>query len=357
MPSIAELDSGFFSFRTPEWKSRHAAELTFASERAALSAWRAWGLPHAPSLMFDFTKGKSFRDGLLYDATSLLSTTRASAAWADDSAGTWSQFASGAPRITDKGLLVEEARTNLFLNSGTPATQSITVVSGSVYTVSVVGAGSVTLSGAGSGTVSQGSPVTFTAGSTSLTLTTAGITGLFPNVNVELGSFATSPIRTTGTSATRASDRLTTPLIVGQSMSLYVEMMRPSAFPSASEVLVGVGRGSSFGESVYLQINSSNVLAAAPGTSPVNLSIGGATYAAGSISKTALALAANDAALVTGGGVPGTDANCQAPPDTTLLAIGSAPFSSGSSYFNGYIRRVAFWPTRLSNAQLQALTQ
>lgn len=43
--------------------------------------------------------------------------TRASTGYAETSGGVLVPFASGVPRITDKGLLVEEARTNLLLRS------------------------------------------------------------------------------------------------------------------------------------------------------------------------------------------------------------------------------------------------
>ena len=71
-------------------------------------------------------------------------------------------------RFQNGRYLCEPAATNLFLQSGTPATQVITVVSGTIYTVQCYGSGSITLSGAGTGTVVQGTPVTFTAASTAL---------------------------------------------------------------------------------------------------------------------------------------------------------------------------------------------
>ena len=45
--------------------------------------------------------------------TDLLSCTRTSSGWAKDSAGIWQEFAANVPRITDKGLLIEEERTNI----------------------------------------------------------------------------------------------------------------------------------------------------------------------------------------------------------------------------------------------------
>lgn len=67
-----------------------------------------------------------FRDGLYYDSskapgtavvTDYLSCTRASSAYAKTSAGALSSFATNTLRITDLGLLVEDARTNALTNS------------------------------------------------------------------------------------------------------------------------------------------------------------------------------------------------------------------------------------------------
>ena len=52
--------------------------------------------------------------------------TRALAAYAEDTAGNLIQFASGVPRITNKGVLIEEARTNVLLQSTTLANFSTT---------------------------------------------------------------------------------------------------------------------------------------------------------------------------------------------------------------------------------------
>ena len=66
---------------------------------------------------------------------------------------------------------------NLYLNSGIPATQNITVVSGHPYKLIVTGTTSITVSGAGTGTATAGSPVTFSAGTTTATLTLNSGTG------------------------------------------------------------------------------------------------------------------------------------------------------------------------------------
>ena len=80
---------------------------------------------------------------------------------------------SGATVVASDGK-IDWAGHNLVLNSGSPATQTLTVEVGRQYTVECTGSGSVTLSGAGTGTVTNGSPVTVTASTTSLVLTVSG---------------------------------------------------------------------------------------------------------------------------------------------------------------------------------------
>jgi hypothetical protein len=68
----------------------------------------------------DFTASQYQLNGAVYSSPTSLpgwTFTRASTGYAETAAGALVAFASGAPRITDKGLLVEEARTNLLLRS------------------------------------------------------------------------------------------------------------------------------------------------------------------------------------------------------------------------------------------------
>lgn len=72
-----------------------------------------WALAGS-SLDLDFVNARGWQDGAGQKAASdFLTTTRASNAYADNNAGVWSLFSSNVPRITDKGLLVEESRTRL----------------------------------------------------------------------------------------------------------------------------------------------------------------------------------------------------------------------------------------------------
>lgn len=79
-------------------------------------------------------------------------------------------YTSPSPKMVlhDDGVLKYNAH-NLYLNSASPANQSITVVSGATYAVTITGSVSVTASGAATGTWTAGTN-TFTAATTTLTL-------------------------------------------------------------------------------------------------------------------------------------------------------------------------------------------
>lgn len=110
--------------------------------RAALfSARPGWVLPSA-AVDIDFTTGRSYGGTL----DTLLSISRASVGYAQDSDGTLKLFGSNTRRRTGLGLLIEEARTNLALQSQTFQTTWIKGVSGDSVTADQVAApdGSVT---------------------------------------------------------------------------------------------------------------------------------------------------------------------------------------------------------------------
>lgn len=109
-----------------------------------------------------------------------------------------------------EGVLIEQAATNLLLNSAALSTQSVTTTAQD-YTVSFFGTGQIVLSGTATGTVIGTShtvktSLAFTATAGSLTLTVTGIVSL---AQLEVGIKATSWIPTTGATASRAADVVT----------------------------------------------------------------------------------------------------------------------------------------------------
>lgn len=102
---------------------------------------------------------------------------------------------------TLQGILLEDTRTNLFLNSFVPATQTITVTA-VPHTITVKGSGDITVTGVGAGVATEGSPLTITPTAGGLICT---VNGTLTNVNVESASFGSSFIRTLGTTSTRSA--------------------------------------------------------------------------------------------------------------------------------------------------------
>jgi hypothetical protein len=100
---------------------------------------------------------------------------------------------SGAATMVDSDGVLKWSPHNLAINSTTPATQSITVVSGVDYTVECTGAGSITLSGAGTGSVTAGSPVEVTASTATLTLTVVGSLDTMWAYRSDLGGMVDNP--------------------------------------------------------------------------------------------------------------------------------------------------------------------
>lgn len=91
--------------------------------------------PHLPgaSLDFNFAAGSYFGSGLV-----AVSLTRASTGLAQDNAGVWYSFGSGIKRITNKGFLIEEARTNKCTNYNANPTDLTNVAGAGSATVSLV---------------------------------------------------------------------------------------------------------------------------------------------------------------------------------------------------------------------------
>jgi hypothetical protein len=312
----------------------------------------SWILPNAGIDMY-FSQGEYWGKS---DAD--LACTRASVGYASDLSGNWTSFSSNVARITNQGLLVEEARTNLFLNSQAPVTQTVTVVSSSVYTVSVYGTASVVLSDATTQTVTSAAAYTFTAGSTSLVCTVSGAGGTFQNVQVELGSFATSPIVTTGASATRAADvvTVTSPPTLGSAFSLFVQGIpnAPTAYGTTQDIML-MDDGS-FSNYIEFKRSSSSGVCTLVGSGGTGFFFGSTALSPNVSFKVAYSAAAGAQASYANGSANGTASAATLPANlSTTFIIGS---NGSGSFFNGIIQRVAEWPTiPLNSAQQAAITQ
>jgi hypothetical protein len=322
------------------------------------------------ALDLNFASTKSLVDSAT--GLNLVTFTRASSATFIDSAGTLQTAAVNVPRFDHNpttgeslGLLVEEQRTNLLLNTATLSTQSVTVTA-VAHTLSFYGSGTVTLSGAstagpavGSGAFPARTTLTFTPSAGTLTLT---VTGSVTSAQLEAGAFATSYIPTTDTAATRSVD--------------VASISGSSAFSSwyradAGTVFSDWSTSSSTGQQVWTISNGTldesirvdTLVAAASNNTRLvvidnnslqaGLAVG--VYTPGSRRKTALAYQQDNFAGVADGAAVVTDTSGTLP-TVDRLFIG-ANWAGSGGFLGGPICRLTYWPQRLSNSTLQTITQ
>jgi hypothetical protein len=256
-----------------------------------------------------------------------------------------------------RGLLVEESRTNLLLNSGVLATQSVTTAA-TAYTLSFYGTGTVTLTGTstagplvGSGAFPARVTQTFTPTAGTLTLT---VTGSVLNASLEAGALATSWISTAGTAVTRAADVVTlatgswfnpatgtlaADAVFGNTAATAVAASLSDGGTSNRVRLGRLTGGAMFGDSVAATVTST-FLSGGSNTPPAVAKI---AYAFGGVANAA---AANGTSLGVGTATP--------PVGINTLTIGSGP--AAGQFANGWTQRLRYWPRALSTAELQAAT-
>ncbi len=420
-------------------------------------SWIKLGDGVAASVDLDFQNDLYFqRSASAYvpDATTMaaiVTLTRASAAYADTVAGVWSSFAVNAPRRTDKGLLIEEARTNSIRNNsmqgavaGTPGTTPTSwnlVIGTTGLTQTIVAVGptagvdciDIRIAGTAAATSSyaiypefstnqvaaaNGQQWTMSWFAALLAGSFANITGLVPQIvewsagganlgsvngtatlptaafvrqqttitlirattafirpvlilqfnagavldftlrfgwpQLELGSGATSPIRTTSAAVTRAADHasLTTFPTPGASYSLYG---CGTALGNAISTQALIGYSDAGASNRFTLRREAAAATAAISAGGSTAMITGPSWPINTSRRLAAAYSAGNQALAVDGAAAISGASALVPAGLTTAPIGET--ATGVNQFNGYIERVALWPThRITNAGLQTLT-
>ncbi len=178
---------------------------------------------------------------------------------------------------------------------------------------------------------------------------------------LELGAFATSVIPTTTAAATRAADvasvNTLSPWYNATEGTLYAEYSRFGA--------VNFQTCASLGEATSQNLITLGFGSGAPSNSNrFSVTVAGSTQsiivlltnpALNTIAKTVGAYAENNFAGTANGAVPGTATSGVVPSGITVLSLGCNSALNGN-FLNGYIRRIAYYPTRQPNATLRAIT-
>lgn len=256
------------------------------------------------------------------------------------------------------GLLIEEQRQNLLLNTNGDLSTQSTTVTAVAHTISFYGTGTIILSGASAATIS---PAAFYGDLKTYTFTpTAGVlvvaaTGSVRYAQLEIGSFATSRILTTSSQLTRSADVCS---ITG--VSTFYNATESTLFAEAL-----VGSASNFNSLIsFDNAAASNqlTLAAFPSPNTINNFVvsGGTTSASVSRSLTLgvffKAASSNklNAFQLSMNGTNGTL-------DTSgAMPVGISTFNIGRAWngaaINGCLKSVKVYKKAMSDAKLQALT-
>jgi len=188
-----------------------------------------------------------------------------------------------------------------------------------------------------------------------------GTSGLFLwGAQLEVGAFPTSYIPTTASTVTRTADNAS---MTGTNFSSWyrqdegtVLVNLQSSAPSTNTRLVAsisdgttsnwilIGKGSGYqatGE-IYLNLET-QMLVGSSGNSILN-----------NPNKIILAYKTNDGALALNGALIGTD-NSISLPTASQLNIGDR--ATGNRHINGHISQLTYYPSRLTNTQIQTLTK
>lgn len=298
--------------------------------------------------------------------------TRASTATYFDEFGAMRTALANVPRIDFypttlecKGLLIEEQRTNLLLNSYTLATQNVTVTA-VAHTLTFYGTGTVTLSGAATGVlVGTGAAnrvaLTFTPTAGILTLT---VTGSCSQGQLELGTFPTSYIPTTSAQATRAADNA---VITGSNFSSWYRQDEGTIYSdwssvgslSDNRIVYSISDGTiSNSHHIIAAVggagNRTDVIFRSAGLTTSALGVGG-TYTNYAPRKISAAYKVDSFEASADGASTEKDVNGQVMISPNRMCIG-ANWAGNDNRINGHIRKIAYYPNRLSSTNLQALT-
>lgn len=178
-----------------------------------------------------------------------------------------------------------------------------------------------------------------------------GVSGVYPwGCQVEEGEAPTSLIITGATPVTREADKLMLALDDWYNPAggtLYLEATAPAPQIARNALAIDDNTGDNY---IMLRSSSAPARVDAGGVVSANLV---SSWWNGSASRLAFAFQDNDFALSQDGATVVTDDSGVVPAGLTQMQVGGR---RGTTFFNGHIRRVVYWPQRLPNAELEAMS-
>ncbi|WP_434033603.1 phage head spike fiber domain-containing protein [Cupriavidus sp. a3] len=190
------------------------------------------------------------------------------------------------------------------------------------------------------------------------TYTGDGASGIYVwGAQLEAGAFPTSHIPTTTATVTRAAESalitdLTKIGLNPQAGTIYAEFVAPNMAAAANQSIFALSDGTTANR-IQPFINA-GVLTTRVTTGGAAADFSGAISGASQVHKLAIGCAAGTAALSVDGGAA-AQTSPTAFPSVTKLCLGSGA-DGISAFLNGYLRALRYYPRKLSNAELQALT-
>jgi hypothetical protein len=173
---------------------------------------------------------------------------------------------------------------------------------------------------------------------------------------LEQGAFPTSYIPTTTAAATRAADSaVVTPISSFYNQSegtLFAEA--PATYAQSADIVQFAEASSANNRFVLFFAPTGTLASFQYRTSGVIEVTGGVSVSSGAIAKIAAAFAANDARSAVNGTLTTADTSVTLNSANTHMVLGR--LQGAASYLNGHIRKLAYYPRRLSNSLLQQLT-
>jgi hypothetical protein len=170
---------------------------------------------------------------------------------------------------------------------------------------------------------------------------------------LEQGAFATSVIPTTTTALTRSADVASV-----NTLSPWYNATEGTAY--AEVALIGLSATANQNALQFSDGTSSNRIALYRQSSALSTAlsfgatINGSSWTTTAIRKIALGNKSGDSALADSGAIAGTGVGTTVQ-NVNQLRLGSNHDGTGG-FFNGYLRRITYYPRRLSNADLQTIT-